>query len=196
MDNMEKKSVSKSNPILWFIFVVVIPTIVATTLAIVILGVAGINVVEWAKEKASTVPVVSTWIEKQEEKEQKLEEEYEKAKTTIKKQEEEIIRLQQEISDLESTINKLNQDILKLEHQQDQRELKEEADQEVVDTVKQMSASFKEMKSKQAALIMEDLDEHIAIQILNELSHDARGSILEAMDPNKAARLTQLFINQ
>lgn len=193
MEIMEKKSGAKPNPILWFVFVFVIPTIVATTLAIVILGVAGIDVVSWAKDKASQVPVVSTWIEEDEEK--NLEEQNEKAQVKIDEQNEEISQLNQEITDLEGTIDQLNQEILKLETS-DERTTLEDEDVEEIDTIKKMSASFKEMKSKQAALIIEDLEEDIAIDILKELSNDVRGSILEAMDPSQAAHLTTLFVNR
>lgn len=193
MENMEKKSGTKPNPILWFVFILVIPTIVATTLAIIILGVAGIDVVSWAKDKASQVPVVSTWIEEDEEK--KLEEQNEKAEAKIVKQNEEISQLKQEITDLEGTIDQLNQEILKLESKSESTTINDESEKEDVDSIKKMSASFKEMKSKQAALIMEDLQDDIAIDILKELSNDTRGSILEAMDPSKAAHLTTLIVN-
>lgn len=93
----------------------------------------------------------------------------------------------------------MEQEIVKLENRnQSEEQLLEENDEDVQtkeDIIKKLSASFKKMKKKQAALIFQDLDKEIAISLLHELSNDVRGGILEAMEPQKAAELTELFID-
>lgn len=188
---------NKINPILWFLFAIVIPVIIAISLTIVVLSAAGVNVVGWMKGTASNLPVVSSFVKTDEEiEEEKLEK---KLRTTISNQEDEIEQLTETIESLELTIEQLEQEIVKLENRnQSEEQLLEENDEDVQtkeDIIKKLSASFKKMKKKQAALIFQDLDKEIAISLLHELSNDVRGGILEAMEPQKAAELTELFID-
>lgn len=186
----------KMNPILWFLFAIVIPVLIALSLTVVVLSAAGFNVMGWMKGAATNIPVVSSFVKTDEEiEEEKLEE---KLRSIISEQADEIEQLTQAIGNLEATIEQQDQEMIKLENKIDSEEkLLEENDEELKtneDTIKKLSASFKKMKSKQAALIFEDLDIDIAISLLHNLSNDVRGGILEAMEPKKAAELTELFI--
>lgn len=185
------------NPILWFLFAIIIPIIIAVSLTIVVLSAAGINVMGWMKETGSNIPVVSSFIKtdeqiKSEELEAKLE-------ATIATQKEEIEQLTQSIDNLEATIEQLERENIKLEkqNQSEEKKLEEIEEQSNVkeDTLKKLSASFKKMNKKQAALIFQDLDSETAIALLNKLSNDVRGGILEEMEPKKAAELTKLYID-
>lgn len=193
MGKQNKNKKNKMNPILWFFFAIVIPLIVAATLAVIILTVAGVNVVDWAKNTGSNIPVLSSVITTDEEKEARETEE--KTRSTIEKQNEEKEQLTLEIDSLQVTIDDLEQKIIKLENKNNsEANTLVEENEPGDDPLKKASASFKKMDKKQAALIFQNLEKEIAISILQELSNDVRGSIFEEMDPKLAAELTQLLI--
>ena len=56
----------KTNPVLWVLFAIIIPLIIVIILIGVVLGVAGFNVIDWAKEKGSDIPVVSSFVSTEE----------------------------------------------------------------------------------------------------------------------------------
>lgn len=191
-----KNTKKKMNPILWFLFAIVIPLVVAGTLTVVILTFTGVDVLGWAKDKGSNIPVVSSFIKTDEEVE--AEEQQEKLESTITKQKEEITSLEESVNNLESAIDQFELDIIKLENKESSEVNASEENEEkveAVDTVKTLSASFKKMNKKQAALIFQDLDKTIAVSLMQELPNDVRGGILEAMDPKQAADLAKLFVN-
>src|SRR5690625_64510 len=112
---LSNKRSEKSNPILWFLFAIVIPLIVAIVLAVIILSVAGINVTDWAKNAGSNLPVISNFVKTDEQKD--LEAEIEKKDQTIETYIDEIEMLQDEITFLQAENDELNQEIVKLENQ-------------------------------------------------------------------------------
>ncbi|WP_431189535.1 magnesium transporter MgtE N-terminal domain-containing protein [Aciduricibacillus chroicocephali] len=59
-----------------------------------------------------------------------------------------------------------------------------------------MASSFKKMDPAQAALIVQDLSNDMAIDLMNELSTQTRGQVLQEMDPKKAADLTERLIKK
>lgn len=187
-NNPKKK---KMNPILWFIFAIILPLMIVSVIAVFILSIAGIDVLDWAKKKGSTVPVVSTFIKSDEEEDLILQ--LERAEETIEKQKEEIEDLNLEIESLQSIKEQKEQDIVKLE-----KKLKSEGDhtdptsvREPANSVKQTAASFRKMDQQKAAQIIQNLEKDAAIDILKQLSNDVRGKILEEMEPKLAAELTE-----
>lgn len=198
MGKQFKDNNKKTNPILWFIFAIIIPLIIAITVTIFILILTGVDVKGWVKETASKVPVVSTFIKTDEEILQ--EEKSEKADGKILEQQEEIAILNKEVTDLKVTIEGLEQDIIKAKNAQkvegDTVE-QQGADQDKANTsLKAMASSFKKMNKKQAALIFSDLDTETAITMLKEMPNDVRRGILEAMDAKEAATLMKRFITE
>jgi len=183
----------KMNPFLWFIFAIIIPAAIVISLLLIILNVAGVDVSGWAKDRASSVPVLSSFIPENDEL--TIEENTEEKQEIIEEKDADIERLQGEIRDLESTIDRLNQDILRLENRNEPTNGQENEEEQASDTISSVSGSFKDMDQEQAALILQNLDEGTAISILNDVSNKVRGEILEAMDPEIAADLTQLLID-
>lgn len=185
------KEKEKMNPILWFLFAIVIPVIIAITLTVIVLSIAGVNVVDWAKNTGSNIPVVSSLIPTDDEvADTKKEENYQ---ATIATKDEEIEQLNQEKITLESSIEQLELTVTKL--QRDLDAAKQTSEEDSSKSIKQMSSSFKEMRSEQAAIILEQLDYETAFTILSEMSNKDRGAILEKMTPESAAAITKLFIN-
>lgn len=194
-----KKQQNKTNPILWFFFAIVIPFIVAITLTVIIFTVAGVDVVGWAKSTGNSIPVVSSMITTDKDKNEQREEQ--KTKDIIASKDEKISQLNQKVSNLESTVGQLEQEIVKLENSNSDEKKSEsetsdaEAESESGnDSIKAISSSFNEMDSEQAALIIENMEQDLAVGILKQIPNDIRGGIFEKMEPDLAAELTQLFV--
>ncbi|GHV44698.1 hypothetical protein FACS1894204_02250 [Synergistales bacterium] len=56
-----------------------------------------------------------------------------------------------------------------------------------------VAKTYQDMSARNAAQIIEQLSEPLAVELMQKLPVDARGSILGKMDPRKAARLTELM---
>lgn len=195
MAKQNKSIEGKTNPFIWFLFAIVVPLIVAVIITVIILLVAGVNVGDWVKKTGSKIPVVSTVIKTDEEK--NLEKQNAEATQTINKQNEEIAQLTDEIESLQTINEELEQEIVKLEKANENNTSKEpDEETETVNMVKQASTSFKDMDPEKAAPIFQSLEKSSAVSILKELSNDVRGEILAEMDPELAAELTELLMDQ
>lgn len=196
-ENMKESNKKSINPFLWFVFAIVIPLLIVSSLTILILSIAGVNVTGWAKDTANKVPILSTFVKTEEE--ETVEEIKQLMNEKIHEKELEIARLQSLNEENEAIISRLNQDILKLKNEiksNEQLSMEEQEKDEIKENeIKQIAASYENMKSKQAASVLEKVGDDIALEILKQLPDDTRGKILEAMDPEKAADLTKLFMN-
>jgi len=192
-ENLENKE--KRNPILFFLFAVVIPLLIVSVIAVVILSLVGVDVSGWAKEKGSNIPVVSSFVESEEE--EQLQAQLDRANETIELQVDEIDELNKEIDSLEAIREDLQLEITRLENRNQSEEgLLEESDEtEVVDEMKQAASSFRKMDPENAAQIVQNLDQATAVAILTNLSGDVRGAILAEMEPNQAAELVEALTN-
>ncbi|MFA1820673.1 MotE family protein [Virgibacillus oceani] len=188
-----KNEKKKMNPLLWFLFAVIIPVGIVISILFIILNVAGVDVSGWAKDRVSSVPVLSKLVS--EEETMTVEEDAQQTQARVAEKDAEIDQLQEEIRGLETTIENLNQDIVRLENRNEQNNESTNEEEQASDPMSSMSGTFKDMDHEQAALILQNMDEETAISILNEVSNKVRGQILEAMDPEIAADLTQLLIN-
>lgn len=191
-----KSENKRMNPVLWFLFAIIIPLIVLITLIIFILSIAGFNVMDWAKDKANDIPVVSS-ILKEDEEQPAAHGNEKQLQAKITSMDAEIEALNQNVEDKESTIEQLKHDLAKLENSSAIKESSPDAEEDEPENspTKTVAGSFKDMDKEQAALIIQGLDKDTAVSILKEVSNKVRGSILEAMEPKAAAALTQLFIN-
>lgn len=187
----------KMNPVLWFLFAIVVPIILTLTLTVFIFSIAGVSVIDWAKDKANDVPVLSSFVTT--DAEANTQQEKEQIQDRIAGKDAKIGELEQEVKDMEVMIDGLEHDIVKLEsnpadvEKSSSAETKKDKDEGT--PVEIVSDSFRNMDSDQAALILERLDQDTAVSILGNVSSKVRGKILGAMDPEKAAKLTQLFIS-
>ena len=65
-----------------------------------------------------------------------------------------------------------------------------EAEQELVN---QVARTYREMSARNAAAIVEQLRDALAVELLMKLPNDARASIMSKLKPAKAARITELM---
>lgn len=158
------------------------------------MGVAGFNVIDWTKQQASSMPIISNLVASDE---AKPVQDDSRAQAIVNEKDEEITSLNETIRELEATINDQNQDIVRLENsledaQIDEELLEEDSSDESFSTI---IDSFEEMKGSKAAPIIENLETDTAVSILQELSNEHRATILGAMNPEQAAELTQLLLS-
>lgn len=181
----------KTNKLQWFFFVIVVPIIFAITLLLVILTIVGVNPFQAIQDYGSKVPIVSSFIDNADEK--KLEHEVSQLQATIKNNESIIMDLENEVNMKEKEIEDLKAQISQLEEQL----LKRNKTMETYDeTVKSITQSFSNMEPVNAANILVEMDENIALDVLNSLSSEARGNILAAMDAKDAAKFTDSLVRR
>jgi len=165
--------------------------------------IAGVDVMGWAK---NNVPVVSSLVSDESSDE---EQDDSKLKLTVTKKDEEIESLKDKVASLENEKDDLELEIVKLKNKeksdnntqsksekssaQESQETDSE-DSDVKSSVKSMASSFRKIDPKQAALIIQDLDKDMALDVLKALSNDARGKILAEMDSKDAAKLAENFM--
>lgn len=188
----------ETNPILWFLFAVVIPMVIALILTAIVLSAAGVNVSGWVQKATQNIPVLSTFIQTDEEKD--AQDMIRKLESKIDEKDQEILeleRLNEEmefmIDHLEDELEQLEKSLVEVEELADEQEQGEHQSKE---TFQEFSVSFAEMDKRKAALIISELDDDISIAILNELSSEERGDILGAMESEKAAHLTELYVRK
>lgn len=189
----------KTNPILWLFFAIIIPIVIAIVLTVFVLNISGVDVSGWAKDQGKKIPGISSLI-KEDEKKENVNKENRKNTEADK-----ISELQDKVQELEEQNFDLKQDYLKLENEKDSLESLLDSDEEdepnkeqkqKSSPAKDTANSFRKMKPKQAALIIQDMESSRANEILHELSNDVRGKILEEMDPEKARKLINARLDE
>jgi flagellar motility protein MotE (MotC chaperone) len=193
MASKEQQGKKKINPVLWFLFAIIIPLIIVLVILAVIMSLAGVNVMDWTKEKASSIPVVSNLVSSPEETD--MLQETEQLQAELQARNETIDELEVYAADLEATIAELEQELSRQEEITQRYESGEEpvgeAEEDVPDeSLRSMALTFEEMRPANAAQILGNMEETEIIQILQELPNDARGSILQEMDPELAGNLS------
>lgn len=195
MAKVKEENKKKTNPILWTLFAIVIPLMIVSVIAVFVLSLVGVDVTGWMKEKGSNIPVVSSLVTTDEEKD--LKRQLEQANETIESQAEEIEALNQEIEHLEGIIEDLELDMERIENRNESEEsLLEDSDLTDEEEMKRVASSFRKMDPEDAAQIIQNLDQTNAIAILSNLSGDVRGDILAEMEPRQAAEIMTAMMNQ
>lgn len=175
----------------WFFLVIVVPTIFALTLTLVVLTFMGVNVFDRAENYANKIPGVSSIVSTSEEKD--AQRETDQLEATIEDNNAEIDQLESEINNKDATIDDLNQTIAKLESEVESAlEVEESVDSED-NRATDMAQSFQEMDEEEAAPIIENMEDTLAVSLLAQIKSEERGAILGVMDPEVAARLTSLM---
>lgn len=195
MAKVKEENKKKTNPILWTLFAIVIPLMIVSVIAVFVLSLVGVDVTGWMKEKGSNIPVVSSLVTTDEEKD--LKRQLEQANETIESQAEEIEALNQEIEHLEGIIEDLELEMERIENRNESEEsLLEDSDLTDEEEIKRVASSFRKMDPESAAQIIQNLDQTNAIAILSNLSGDVRGDILAEMEPRQAAEIMTAMMNQ
>ncbi|WP_409305425.1 MotE family protein [Peribacillus sp. SCS-155] len=188
MENEEKQS-----KLQWFVFVVLIPIIFTLVISIIVLTVAGVDVLKVSKDIGSHVPFLSGMLKDESEPEKTPT----SASTNKKLNElESTIETQKtEMEKMESIIDSRDQQIQRneAEKQQLEKELEDirTAQTKTETELKAIIQTYETMSPKKSAPILTQLAEDESIKILSNMKADTLASIFEQMAPEDAARLTK-----
>ena len=122
--------------------------------------------------------------------EEKKEEEEKEDTSSPSSSSQDVILLERQISDKEREITKL---VAKLDEANSRIEDLEKQQQEVRASTKELAKLYEGMSTKKAAQIIMELEQEMALLLLNELSTSKTSSILGQMEPEQAARFTELL---
>ncbi|PLT34210.1 MotE family protein [Bacillus sp. V5-8f] len=193
---MEKPSENEEkeyNRFQWFIFVVLIPLIFTIAIVLIVLTVAGVNVLDEGKKIGEKLPFVSSMVNKGDNEKGKAEStvQYEKKLTEL---EAEIDKNQDEIMKLEEMVDSRDQTIERNELEKEQLQKQIDELQGSQDDSKQafneIIRTYETMSAKKAAPIITKLGDDEAVKILSSIKADTLAGIMEQMEPEDAARLT------
>ncbi|KAB8138739.1 hypothetical protein F9U64_03735 [Gracilibacillus oryzae] len=194
MKTNPKENKEKKPGILQWLIVIIVPLIFAAIVTLIILNIMGVDVAGYSKEALNKVPFLSETVMTDEEEvfDQQLAEKDE----TILTRDEEISSLQTQLQEKDQQIGDLQEEIASLSEQMAEQQNDIEATAVAEESDQEITASFEEMKPKTAAPIIENLDNQLAISILNQLDSKVRGEILAEMEPETAANYTEMLANQ
>ncbi len=109
----------------------------------------------------------------------------------LRKREEELDRRERNLSMLEQEIDQKLADLTRLENRLEK--MLEEADVLKDQKIRHLVDVYANMNARQAAEVLETLDESIAVKILAGMRGRQAGEILTNVDSRKAARLSELL---
>ncbi|HHU19352.1 MAG TPA: hypothetical protein GXZ58_03775 [Bacilli bacterium] len=189
-DNQTKKI-----SFLQWLFLIIIPLILAITITFIILSILDLKPGAKVKEFANQIPVVNQWVTTDEEAEIERRENILQNQITTLEQDK--LDLETNLSIQEAELDQLNQEIARLTHQLEQAltEAESQVQQELDDGLNKVVNTYQEMSAKNAAQILAELNHAEAVQILAKLDEEQQAAILSALDPETAASYTRLLMN-
>ncbi|GAA0461266.1 MotE family protein [Alkalibacillus silvisoli] len=192
-DEMTKEQINKegTSKWQWFLYVIIIPIVFAITLVLIVTTIAGVNPFQAAQEYGNKIPVVSSLIPDPEE--ERFEEELSEYEATVNDQQATIQDLESRITSRDQEIEELTDEINSLHEELNQQEESRYSQEE---SVERLTRSFSEMSPERAADIMIEMEQVIALDILEALSDDQRGEILSEMESEIAANFSNSLIER
>lgn len=187
MDNAlnSKEQKKKKGAFQRFILWVALPLLIILLLILVITSIAGINIFEKTKQSFSSFTDNSKLsIEEYQKRIVDLEGEIQEKNTKLE-------RLQKKIEEKESEAERLLLENKRLENTIEEQIENKNDGNENRRGMKEITAVYETMAPKKAALIILEMKEADALNILSSLSPESMAKILEKMPPDRAAALSQ-----
>ncbi|MBX0356444.1 MotE family protein [Halobacillus sp. Nhm2S1] len=181
-----KKSFSKVIAAIFF------PLVFLITLTLIILTLSGVNVFEEAEKYTSRIPGLSKAATSDDGNSETGE--VDQLQAVIANKEAEMEELQSESDSKQNQINELEQQVVQLEA--DLEAARSEDENNENSKVIEMAQSFQEMDPEKAAPILQSMKQNLAVQVLNDVASEERGEILGQMDPETAANIAGLLIEE
>ncbi|MFO1445909.1 hypothetical protein KDN24_22445 [Bacillus sp. Bva_UNVM-123] len=188
---IEEKESKKTSRFQGFIYVVVIPLLFAITVALIAMTSLGYNVFELTKEYGQKIPFISSMFNEEKTKSvEGLEKEMVDLEAEINDREAKIAQLQTKLESKDKEISKAQLEKERLEDEiVELTEMKEKNKRAFKDIIK----TYETISAKKSALIITQMGEDEALQILSSVKADTLAAIMEKMDPEEAARYTELL---
>ena len=197
LDEFEESKISKFQ---WFLLIF-IPLLFAVVVALIVLTVAGVDVVHKAKEIGDKIPFTESLSSDGDEKEKKeATNEAVQDSKKLAELEKKITEKDKEIKKLEDIIDTRDQSVEKAEaeKQQLQNQIKElqKSQDASKQTFSDLIRTYETMAPKKAAPILTEMGEADAVKILSSMKADVLADVLEQMAAADAARLTKKLAEQ
>lgn len=189
-DNQNKKI-----SLIQWLFLIIIPLILAISIAFIILSILDLNPGAKVKELANQIPVINQIVTTEEEAAiERKENQLENQITALKSDKS---GLEADLSAQEVELHQLNQEIERLSHllEQSLNDNESQVELESQDGLKIVIDTYQKMSAKSAAQILTNMKNADAIRILAELDEELRAAILSALDPESAANFTEQLLN-
>ena len=171
----------KLNKFQFILYGGVIPLLLSSVIILILLQITGFNVME----KAKSIPVVASYIEKRE-KENSIEV-YQKRLDNLKVQ---LQKEQSKVNELEETMAVKDREIERLRSQKEKLEQEIAKATSIENSLNQIVLIYEEMSPETIAAILLEMDENMAVKILQQLKESTVSKVLEKMPANQAARFT------
>lgn len=155
------------------------------------------SIVSQMKAIGGHIPVVSSWIDDDEETAgdvggmQDKTQEAERLTEKINAQADEVAKLEKKLLEKDEEVVQYKQKIEKLEKQLEEKEPEQS---KTGNNVKKTGKLLLAMSPKDAALIVADMKNEDIINLLETLDPDEMGKILAKMEPKRASELTTLLL--
>lgn len=188
LKEMNKK---KSKSFLWFLYVVFIPLLFAITIALIIFSVAGIDVMNAAKDFGQKIPIVGGLVQKDHSAPSKTDDKNTiELQGQIKDREEKISQLQTQLGDMNKNVKRAQLENDRLQKEMDAMEVSV-ADGKTA--LKDIIKTYETMSAKKAAPIITQMNDKEALKILSSLKAETLAAMMENMNSKDAAKYTQLL---
>ncbi|WP_214482684.1 hypothetical protein [Bacillus sp. SM2101] len=188
----KKKELSKFRR---FLFIIVIPFALAFSIVLIIISLKGGNVFEDTKQYAAQIPFIANVVSTTGTTDPDMNENQDtiiEQKATIADLEAKIENHQAEVDDHIATIAKQEDQINELKAELNNLNVKKN-DEKKDDLI---VSPYENMTAKNAAAIMQKMDDGYVIDILASMEMEKRAAVLEKMEPKSAAEFTQLLAEE
>ncbi|RKD75369.1 flagellar motility protein MotE (MotC chaperone) [Sinobaca qinghaiensis] len=182
----EKEKEKKGGMVQWFVLIVLVPVTFAIIIGVVILSMMGVPLAEMSKNAAAGIPGISALVEDEPEQEAGASPE----------NEETIALLEEEIQAMEQELVEKDEELLSMQEEVDAAGQEADAEEEEIEPnpeLAELASMYEEMSAKNAAAILNELDDAEAIRHMQEMNTENRSAILEKMEVEKAAVIMGAF---
>ncbi|WP_252313807.1 MotE family protein [Sinobaca sp. H24] len=182
----EKEKEKKGGMMQWFILIVLVPVTFAIIIGVVILSMMGVPLAEMGKNAAAGIPGVSALMEN----------ESEEAVGGSPEDADTIAALEEEIQSMEQQLIERDEEIISLQEEAEAAGEEADVDEEDIEAnpeLAELASMYEEMSAKNAAAILNEMEDAQVIRHMQEMNTENRSAILEKMEVEKAAVIMGAF---
>jgi flagellar motility protein MotE (MotC chaperone) len=186
------KQSERSSKFVWFLLVIVVPSIFAVTIFAIVLSFMGVNVLDAAKDVGKNIPIIKNAFKEDSVPATVTNADAEKHwQSKFDEQEDYIKILNADLQKKENEVSDLKSDVALLEKQVE--EVEKTKKDEKSDQLKKL---YESMSAKDAAAVLTEMKDADVLQILALLQPEAQAGILAKLDPKRAAQLTEQMTSE
>ncbi|WP_066193877.1 MULTISPECIES: MotE family protein [Gracilibacillus] len=188
--NSSKQKEKKAGMFQW-LMVIVVPLIFAAIITVIILSVMGVDVMKHTKETLNKVPFLSEYVTTDDEA--YYQHQLTNRDQSIEQLQARVEELEVELETSQGTVTDLEEELAEASVESVELGNSEETPEEEDDNLEELSESFLAMKPEEAAPIIENLADEVAIPLLTLMDAEARGEIMAVMESEVAANYASML---